>query len=98
MKKPSVFLTGKMPVSELHKLNHACAWEGCKATTPMRAELPRDWRWLLLYWDVTDGPPNPFRGGVKLDRDAVLCPDHWRKLDGLLKDIGQRLRETEGSA
>ncbi len=26
-------------------------------------------------------------------RDAVLCPEHAKEMDGLLKDIGQALRE-----
>ncbi len=32
-------------------------------------------------------------------RDAIMCPEHAKALDGLLKDIGQALRgEPAGSA
>lgn len=97
MKKPKVYETVTISAADLAKLQHRCAWKGCTATSPLD-ELPRDWRWLLVYWDRSEGNPNPFRGGVRLDRDAVLCPEHARQLDGLLEDIGQHLDQTKGSA
>ena len=95
MKKPLVIHTVSVPLSELGKMQHRCAWAGCTATTP-RGPIPRDWRWLALWW----GPPTtpPWGEGNVETRDAVLCPKHWRELDGLLEDIGQRLDRPEGRA
>jgi hypothetical protein len=37
--------------------------------------------------------------GPSCYRDAILCPEHAKALDGLLKNIGQALRgEPAGSA
>ena len=93
-----VFLTAKIGLADLAKVRHRCAWKGCTATLPSLDPLPKDWRWLAVWWDKPRANPNPFRADVRMDRDAVLCPKHWRELDGLLEDIGQRLGETKGSA
>jgi len=77
---------------------HLCAWDGCERT--FQGEMPRGWSFMLLYWskwpslEFWDIPPND---GL---RDAVLCPEHTKQLDGnLLKDIGQDLmRPPIGSA
>ena len=67
-----------------------CAWEGCGAD--FQGEQPSGWRNLLVFWapvpilDITKIPPGTW------DRDAVLCPAHVHELDGLLKDIGVRLK------
>lgn len=76
-------------------LRHGCAWKGCEAKTLDRT-LPRDWRWLAVWWGPAALPP--WANGNIEDRDATLCPAHARELDGLLKDIGNRLKETKGNA
>jgi hypothetical protein len=76
---------------------HMCIWDGCAAT--YNGDQPAGWRNLLVY-----GAPRPIIDIRKIpndtwDRDAVLCPQHVKDLDGLLKDVGQRLKGSfAGSA
>ena len=44
----------------------------------------------LTVGDVASGP--------FCNRDAVLCPVHARELEGMLKDIGNELKDVRGSA
>lgn len=96
MKKPKTFIAGEISVADLANARHGCAWDGCEASTPFKGlDLPQGWRWLAVW----TGPQlGPFAKGNHVDRDAVLCPLHWALLDSQLKDIGQRLDKTEGSA
>ena len=75
---------------EYAEMGLLCAWEGCGAN--YKGEQPSGWRTLIVFWapspilNVKEIPPDTW------DRDAVLCPAHVHELDGLLKDIGARLR------
>ena len=99
MTKAKTIHTASIPLVTLGKAGSICAWDGCKET--FRGDtMPKGWRSLQLFWapfGVTNlmelsKPSNIW------DRDCVLCPGHARQLDGLLKDIGNRLKETKGSA
>jgi hypothetical protein len=75
-----------------------CAWEGCERVFDGRA-LPEDWAILTLY-----RPKPPIGNFLDIQvegllRDAVLCPEHRKRLDDQLKDIGQAVSElAAGSA
>jgi hypothetical protein len=79
---------GKLSRDELESLGCMCAWNGCQATCPS-GPLPDGWRWLLMYWAprpplrMTDIPAETW------DRDAVLCPQHAKALDGMLKELAR---------
>ena len=48
-----------------------------------------------VYWSPFPDPKKTVGEvctGPSCYRDAVLCPEHAKALDGLLKDIGQALR------
>jgi hypothetical protein len=97
-----VFKGGVMTVTpamarEMLRAGSRCAWNGCQAVC--REKLPEGWRYLLMYWapepviNFTEIPPR------SCDRDAVLCPEHARALDGLLVDLGRWMSERpQGTA
>jgi hypothetical protein len=92
------FGTTKMRAGDIGGLRHLCAWDGCTASYDIKSGQPEDWRMLLLFH-----APGPIIsildiGDGAWTRDTVLCPKHWRELDGLLKDIGNKLRDVAGSA
>jgi hypothetical protein len=66
------------------ELGYACAWRECDRT--YKGKIPEGWRNLvvikkdLLNWD-----------GFGADRDAVLCPNHVKELDGLLKSLREAI-------
>jgi hypothetical protein len=68
-----------------------CAWESCPAH--FKDPMPRGWIWLVTYWApepvVSFGPDRP--RPEDWYRDGVLCPDHARKLERLLKPLGRAL-------
>ena len=71
-----------MSVAELVKVRgQRCAWRGCTATTPL-GDIPKDWRWLCLWWGKAALPP--WNHGNIEDRDCVLCPEHVAVLHGEL--------------
>ncbi len=72
-----------MPAAAGKSIKMICAWADCRAATPEPAkELPPGWRFLITAkgWLFIDEPPS-------IERDAVLCPVHVRRLDALLKKI-----------
>ena len=64
-------------MSDMKKMISGCAWSGCACST---SDPDKDgWSKLLLYRGTTkpnfmDISPN------KMDRDAVLCPEHAKTL------------------
>ena len=96
-KKPKVMTMERreMSAEEVHNMPTACAWEGCWRVVTTDEMMPPDWRNFLVYWspypeaDKTLGEIVTTPGCY---RDAVLCPEHAKALDGLLKDIGQALK------
>jgi hypothetical protein len=65
-----------------------CAWDGCTAT--YTGDQPRGWINLLTYWSPK--PAHNLKAMLRhCQRDAVLCPEHSRALEGLLKDLGRAL-------
>ncbi len=103
-KKPKVMTMERRSLSpdDIKDMRVGCIWEGCDRSTPDAEMRPPDWHNLLVYWSPFPDP-NKTLGeivtGPSCYRDAVLCPEHAKALDGLLKDIGQALRgEPAGSA
>jgi hypothetical protein len=89
---PKVFEQTTMSAAEIQAkvVGRMCAWDGC--TAHFEGAMPRDWRWLLVYW--AERPDvNATLGGICLgehsDRDCALCPTHARRLDALLKNLGR---------
>jgi hypothetical protein len=81
-----------------------CAWRGCTASCDVDKH-PAGWRTLMVY----GGDPLRLVGGHAVidlhripketwDRDGVLCPQHATALEGLLKEIGNRLKGSAGTA
>jgi hypothetical protein len=59
-----------------------CCWLGCEAT--YQGDQPA-WRHLLIFWS-----PRPIRAFADIpdatwDRDGVLCPQHAREPETVLK-------------
>ena len=67
-----------------------CAWAGCEATVEHGDHLPPEWSNLLLWWSpapdgrkrVREIATSPF-----CRRDWVLCGEHTKALDMLLKPL-----------
>jgi hypothetical protein len=101
-RKTMVFEKKIMRVSDIAAVGSICAWDGCDATCTHNENeyLPKGWTVLLMFWSGKpvvniwdDVPPSDML------RDAVLCPEHTRALDGQLKPLASRLdRETQGNA
>jgi len=91
-----------MSPDDLKKMRVECIWEGCDRSTPMAEMRPPDWHNLIVYWSPFPDPKKTMgeiAAGPSCYRDAILCPEHAKELDGLLKNIGQALRgEPAGSA
>jgi hypothetical protein len=75
-----------------------CAWDVCENYCD--GDLPPDWANLLTWWSpqpvmkVEDIVLGPF-----CTRDAVLCGQHARELESLLKTLpDRRLEGSIGSA
>ena len=89
-RKPKIFRKEKVRAQDIAGLGSLCAWDGCIAT--FEKMMPPDWRMLLVYWSpLPEGDKTllEIALGGNCDRDASLCPEHARELDGLLKDIGR---------
>jgi len=68
----------EIPLSELKGC--MCAWEGCKEAFEGDG-LPPGWRVLVIARGLLFDAQNL----LNADRDAVLCPEHFRQIDSLLK-------------
>ncbi len=103
-KKPKVMTMERRTMTEddLKKMQVACIWEGCDRSIPITEMRPPDWHNLLVYWSPYPDPKKTLEEvctGPSCYCDAVLCPEHAKALDGLLKDIGQALQgPATGSA
>lgn len=102
-RKAMVFEKKMLKPSDIDKLGFVCAWDGCEASCGPPCEneyIPKGWNILLLFW--SDQPPVKIWEEVppgNMLRDAMLCPEHSRAFDGLLKPLASRLdRETQGRA
>ena len=78
-------LSGQERDAVLKSTARMCAWAGCLNTC--EGDLPRDWRWLLNWWSPQPDIKVIFTSGV-CTRDAVLCGEHARQLESLLKPLG----------
>ncbi len=95
-KKPKVMKMERRFLSpdDDKKMRMECAWEGCERSKSMEKPTPPDWRNLVVYWSPHPQPNSTLLevcSGPFCDRDAALCGEHAKELDGLLKDIGQAL-------
>ncbi len=94
------FVMEQRTISEddFEKMRIACIWEGCDRSISHTEMRPPDWHNLIVYWspfpDVKKTLAEIVTGSACY-RDAVLCPEHAKALDGLLKDLG---RELQGPA
>jgi len=81
--------------SEKVRPGSICAWDGCRRT--FTGDMPAGWVWLLAYWRKQ--PTVTIDLECKWLRDAVLCPEHAKALDVLLKPLARELfGATSGSA
>jgi hypothetical protein len=82
-----------LPVEEaLARWNKAgggsiCAWDGCTRT--FTGDMPAGWVWLLAYWRRQ--PTVTIDLECKWLRDAVLCSEHAKALDALLKPLAREI-------
>ncbi len=103
-KNPEQFVMEQriMALDDLEKMRVACIWAGCDRSISHTEMRPPDWHNLLVYWSPFPDPKKTLREictGPSCYRDAVLCPEHAKALDGLLKDIGRDLQgPAAGSA
>ena len=96
--KPTVMRAERryLAPDDIKKMRVQCVWEGCDRSISFTEMRPPDWHNLLVYWSPFLDPKKTLEeisAGPSCYRDAVLCPDHAKELDGLLKDIGQALKE-----
>ncbi len=91
-----------MSPDDLKKMRVACAWDGCTRSLPSAEMQPPDWHNLIVYWSPFPDAKKTLGEivtGPACYRDAILCPEHAKALDGLLKDIGRNLQgPAAGSA
>ncbi len=103
-KKPTVMTMERrtMLPDEVKNMRVACAWDGCTRSRPIKEMQPPDWHNLIVYWSPFLDPKKTLEQvctGPSCYRDAVLCPEHAKALDGLLKDLGRELQgPPEGTA
>ena len=103
-KKPKVMTMERryMSPDDIEKMQVACIWKGCDRSISFTEMRPPDWHNLIVYWSPFPDVKKTLEevcAGPSCYRDAVLCPEHAKALDGLFKDIGQGLREpAAGSA
>ncbi len=96
-KKPKVMTMERryMTPDDIEEMGVACAWDECGRHISSAEMQPPDWHNLPVYWSPYPDAKKTLEEvctGPSCYRDAVLCPDHAKTLDGLLKDIGQGLR------
>ena len=91
-------ISGKMSIADLEKLGFGCAYAGC--ANHYYGKMPKDWVCLIMW----EGGPRTHASVAEVTlspdcwRDACLCPEHAQEIDGLMCDIGRRLRKTRGAA
>ena len=105
MAKKRGMITGtveKMSSQDVAAMGSMCAWAECDRHISSTEMQPPDWHNLIVYWSPFPDPKKTMgeiAAGPSCYRDAILCPEHAKELDGLLKNIGQALRgEPAGSA
>jgi hypothetical protein len=78
----------------------ACAWTGC--SNACQGDLPPDWVYIVTWWwpQPTLRTIKEIVTGPTCTRDAVLCGQHARELESLLKPIrpDARLETPAGEA
>jgi len=85
VRKPQRWSRQEISVEDLAAAGRMCAWHGCLNTC--EGDLPPDWINLLTWW----WPQPSLRGVAEIvmsefcTRDAVLCGEHARQLERLLK-------------
>jgi hypothetical protein len=96
-RRESALVTPEM-AREWQARGRACAWQGC--TNACKGDLPGDWVNVLVWWsprpedrNILEIASTPF-----CTRDAVLCPEHARQLEGLLGGVDTRLDDPAGTA
>lgn len=62
-------------------MKYLCAWKGC--TTTFIDPIPPGWTYLVTFRKTATAGVLNFAID-RVDRDAVLCPDHATQLDQLL--------------
>ena len=86
----------EMSSQDVAAMGSMCAWAECVRHIPSTEMQPPDWHNLIVYWSPFPDVKKTLAEivtGPACYRDAVLCPEHAKALDGLLKDIGQALSE-----
>lgn len=73
-------MVSEIPLNEIKGC--LCAWEGCREEFD-GDKLPSGWRVLV----IARGPLFDTQNLINADRDAVLCPKHFKQIDSLLKSI-----------
>lgn len=75
-------------LDELIKIPVQCAWKGCEQSCPSSAvaPLPEGWLCLITFHELANPGVLDFARD-RVQRDAVLCPQHVRALEALLKPI-----------
>ena len=87
---------GTMTPEEAEKMSSLCAWGGCVAH--FNDPMPSDWRSLVVYWQPRAEAHKLVKmleTGQDVQRDGVLCPEHVRALESLLKPL---MREVSAPA
>jgi len=71
-----------------------CCWRECEQTFK-GLRMPEGWRSLLIFWSAWPVSTIAEIPRKTWDRDGVLCPEHTKALEALLKDLGRGLKESE---
>jgi len=69
------------------KLDQVCIWSGCRRTAPAVGPLPQGWRNLLVWQGSSDSHSTLGAVALRSEHDAILCPEHFRALENLLKRL-----------
>ena len=85
----------EMSSQDVAAMGSVCAWAECVRHIPSTEMQPPDWHNLIVYWSPFPDVKKTLAEivtGPACYRDAVLCPEHAKALDGLLTDIGRDLQ------
>jgi hypothetical protein len=82
-----------IPIAEIKRA--ACAFDGCLNTTNVGA-LDACWTSLLMFADKT--PRINILEVQNWVRDTVLCPEHSKTINGLLKPLHSHLGKKVGGS
>ena len=96
-RKPTVMTMERRTLSpdEVKKMRLECAWDGCAQNISFEEITPPDWHNLIVYWSPFADPKKTLGeicSGPSCYRDTILCPEHSKALDGLLKNLGRELQ------